>query len=149
MCIRDSIILLYRHRSLVRFTLSIINRIRSRSRSRVRRFPACLPTLSSHMTGMTTPSTLIREACADAYRCGTQNLYFGLPKLLQHQKVQNSVSLKLRNFFFRSSFFCILSTNPFLQCAFRAMHGQVSRSLDESNKLILNIELSSLRAVSW
>ena len=36
-----------------------------------------------HMAGMhmTKASTKAREACADVYRCGRQNLYFGLPKL--------------------------------------------------------------------
>ena len=30
---------------------------------------------------MTKASTQAREACADAYRCGRQKVYFGLPKL--------------------------------------------------------------------
>lgn len=97
------VILLFRDKSLIRFILSTINRIRSRSRSRrrsrERRSPACLPVLAGHMAGkhMTTASTQYRGACADAYRYGRQNVCFRLPKLTS-ERSKRTMSPLLRKF---------------------------------------------------
>ena len=85
-----NVFFLFRHKSLIRFIPRTINRIRSKGRStnRKRQILACLATLSGPMVGkpMTRASTQAREAGADPYTCGRQNVCFGLPKLTLERK---------------------------------------------------------------
>ena len=48
---------------------------------------------------MTKASTQAKEAFADAYRCGRQNVYFGLPKLTS-ESAKLTMSLELKHFLF-------------------------------------------------
>ena len=82
---------------------------------------------------MTKASTQAREAIADAYRCGRQNLYFGLPKLTSESAKLTVTSVK--TFSFRSSLSCLLIIYPFLQCKFYGSHGTSMKSLKVSGGL--------------
>lgn len=103
---------------------------------------------------MTKASTQAREAFADAYRCGRQNVYFGLPKLTS-ESAKLTMSLELKHFLFVPLFLnCLLIIYPFLQCKFYGSHGTSMKSksqvvLVKTKKLIFSTELSSLRVVSW